>query len=354
MRLPFTITHESATVINEGRPHTFLKGTIQYNSIRDAILAEDWTGVVQSLTLGGSLAQWAKGRFTVSATGEISYAGNPLPASIQTRIQAMATAGESPEPLFNFYERLAKNPSFRSVQQLFNFLQHVGIPLQQDGTFLAYKGVKEDFKDCHTGKVDNTPGVVNRMDRNLVSDDPATACHYGYHVGALAYASTFHSGGHVVICEVDPEHVVCVPNDHYHQKMRVCEYKVIGHHADIPLSSTIHHEEVDENDEEDWGDEDNESPFTDDEDVNQTPQDMDREFINMAKQASAAKKPAKKPTNKASAFARMDAKKLMAQSIGDLRKYAAGPCKIIGASKLPGGKSALVGKIVKLRNKRKR
>jgi len=346
MRLPFTITHESATVINEGRPHTFLKGTIQYNSIRDAILAEDWTGVVQSLTLGGSLAQWAKGRFSVSSTGEVSYGGHPLPDSIQHRIREMAGKGESPEPMFNFYERLARNPSYRSVQQLFGFLKHAGIPLNVDGTFLAYKGVKDDFTDCHTGTVDNTPGVLNKMDRNLVSDDPKTPCHYGYHVGALAYASTFHSGGHVVICEVDPEHVVCVPDDYSQQKMRVCEYKVIGHHADIPLSSTIHHEELDEDDNEDWGDDDV-SPFTDDD-------EDDKEEHPLEAEKRQNKKPVNKPTNKASVFARMDAKKLMEQSIDDLRKYAAGPCKIIGASKLPGGKAALVGKIVKLRNTRKR
>ena len=52
------------------------------------------------------------------------------------------------------------------------------------------------------------------------------------HVGALAYAITFCSGGgsRIVICEVDPENVVCVPYDCSQQKMRVCEYKVIGHH----------------------------------------------------------------------------------------------------------------------------
>jgi len=336
MRPAFTITHESATVIHAGTPHTFLKGSIQYSAIHSAVLSEDWDGVVRSLTLAGSLAQWAKGRFAASADGKIFYDGEPLPISIQGRIREMAAQGESPEPVFNFYERLAKNPSHRSVNQLFNFLQHSGIPLQKDGTFLAYKGVKADLTDCYTGKVDNSPGVVNRMERNLVSDDPQTACHFGYHVGDLSYADSFHSDGAVVICEVDPEHVVCVPNDESYRKMRVCEYKVIGHHAGGLLSSTVHSEEIDEDDDEEWREGDS---------AHDEPADVRAEAVHVSDQGKAA-------YNKARRFARLSGKDLMNESLADLRKYAAGPCKIVGASKLPGGKSALVGKILKYRKKK--
>ena len=50
----------------------------------------------------------------------------------------------------------------------------------------------------------------------------------------------------------------------------------------------------------------------------------------------------------------MDLKKLMEQNLGDLRKYATYGMAIIGASKIPGGKTALVTTILATRKKRKK
>jgi hypothetical protein len=62
-----------------------------------------------------------------------------------------------------------------------------------------------------------------------------------------------------------------------------------------------------------------------------------------------------KPTApKAASFNRLNPGKLMEQSIDDLRKYASTHLKIVGASKLPGGKSALVSKILKARKRKQR
>jgi hypothetical protein len=172
--------------------------------------------------------------------GQFTYNGASLPTELNQRVIKMATAGDDPTALFNFWERLQKNPSKRSVDQLFSFLSHQGIPFEKDGTFLAYKGVRSDLKDAHSGKFDNSPGNVHEMPRNQISDDPNHACHEGFHVGALAYASGFSQ--RVVICRVDPEHVVCVPYDASAQKMRVCKYEVIGFHNGQELSSTVHTE----------------------------------------------------------------------------------------------------------------
>jgi hypothetical protein len=370
---PYTLTHESVTVILEGVPHTVQKGTTQYNGLRDAIFREDWTALGKHLSQTASLQQWLGDQFTVADDGKkICYQGQPLPESIQTRIWAMANNHENPTPLLCFYERLAKNPSYRSVEQLFAFLQHSHIPLEPDGRFLAYKGITQDFKDVHTGEIDNVPGTVNKMARNLVSDDPRTACHYGYHVGALRYATSFApSSGHVVVCRVDPEHVVCVPYDSSQEKMRVCEYEVVGHWNGQPLSSTVQTVDVerspdwnddDDNDDDNDDIEDDEDVVVpavdaaDDEDDEEDDEEEDLRVLSTAEreQKAKAKQPKVQPkpaTSKATKFDRLDGRGLLDQSIEDLRKYASGVLKIIGASKLPGGKAALVTKILRVRRK---
>lgn len=262
---------------------------------------------------------------------------------------------------------LHKNPSFRSRTQLFDFMKHIGIPIEPNGTFLAYKGVRNDYKDAHSGTVDNSPGTHHTMPRNLISDDPNQTCHFGFHVGALGYASTFSQ--RTVVVRVDPEHVVCVPNDYNGQKMRVCDYTVVGNYLDIqtPMPSTTHQIDVETKEDHEWGGDVEEIDEADDDELDEVDDAEARSavddeglvsVVDRAVEQSTVKPTqvvlTSKPTGpKAATFNRMKPAKLMEQSIDDLRKYAGAHLKIVGASKLPGGKSALVSKILNARRRRR-
>lgn len=324
--IPYTLTSESVTVVVDGTPHTFQKGTPNYAGLRKAIFDEDWDAIPGFLTVASSVEQWAKGEFSVR-DGHVYHKGTMLPESLNRRIVAMAGNGEDPTFLFRFWERLQRNPSWRSVQQLFSFLEHEGIPIDPDGYFLAYKGVNANLTDCHSGKVDNTPGQHPRMDRNLVSDDPDVPCHFGFHVGALSYAKSF--GPRVVICKVDPEHVVSVPKDYSYQKMRVCEYEVLGYHAGGLLPSTTFEENLDYDPDEDPDYDSDYEPT-----VRGHRDDTPEETIE-------------------DLFAVMDGEDgedLMERDIMTLRRYAALHLKIVGASKIPGGKASLLDRILTIRD----
>jgi len=67
-------------------------------------------------------------------------------------------------------------------------------------------------------------GEAVKMIRTECDDDPVNSCSHGLHVGATNYVSSFgHAGGAVLVCYVNPAHVVAVP-DYDHSKMRVSEY----------------------------------------------------------------------------------------------------------------------------------
>lgn len=136
-------------------------------------------------------------------------------------------------PIVNFIERVMKNPSFRVVQNLYAFLEHGGIPLTNEGKFVAYKAIRPDWTDIYTGKIDNSIGAVVEVPRNNVDEDPDRTCSYGLHVCSFDYLPHFaHRNGHVVLCEVDPADVVAIPADYNNTKMRCCKYKVIGEVSD--------------------------------------------------------------------------------------------------------------------------
>lgn len=373
MPIPFTLTNENITVILDGKPHTIHAGTPQFHGLRDALFREDWNAIPTYVSRSGALQQWLGDKFVVDGE-RISFASVELPESLQARIWAMVTAGESPAPLFAFYERLHKNPSFRSRTMLHSFMQHTGIPIEADGMFLAYKGIKHDYTDGHTGTIDNSPGMHHSMPRNLISDDPNKTCHFGFHVGALGYAGSF--SDRTVVVRVDPEHVVCVPNDFGAQKMRVCDYTVVANHDGVtPMPSTTIKVDVEEQNDPAWGG-DVEGEDQDDRDLTASQDDDDDALApgphvvamngvtdgvtevppgyTMPAWKTKAVVLTSKPTGpKAASFNRMKPGTLMDQSIDDLRKYAAAHLKILGASKLPGGKSALVAKILKARRRRR-
>ena len=342
---PFTLTNESITVVWEGKPHVVQKGSPQFNALRKAILSEDWKSVPKNLTVAKSIQDWAKGKFTLK-DNHFYFEGVEIPSNINSRVVKMATTGADPTPLFKFWERLQKNPSMRSVEQLWPFLEHKGIPLTKDGCFLAYKGVKSNFMDAHTGRISNKPGTTHEMPRNQISDDPQHACHEGFHVGALEYAGSF--SDRVVICEVDPEHVVCVPYDESQHKMRVCKYKVVGQHNGSSMSSTVHQEEDEPEGAPEWLDEDEGADGTNEPETSKL---LPPKKGKDKKKAHKAKKKAGKALVQGfEKLAAMGTVELMNESIDTLRAYAGKGLKVVGASKIPGGKTALVRVILAARS----
>lgn len=380
--IPYTLTNNSITVIVDGQPKVIREGGAQYAALRTALFNESWAEALEltkspAPALAKYLSEAGLGAYTLDGT-TLKLGDREVPADISGRIDAMLTRGESPLSLLRFFDRLQKNPNWRSVQQLFPFLQKENIPIEADGTFLTYKGVNANLTDQHTGTVDNTPGVVNVMDRNLVSDDPSQPCHYGFHVCSIRYLSYF-DAKRTVICRVDPADVVCVPQDHSAQKMRVCRYEVVGHYTGQPLpSTTVTKEDLiddlfDESEDDDEDDIDDESDM--DTEVREAEEAYDGDGDNFIKEdgeitlnaeekstlfggnigaiklilrgsAPAPRKGRSAPVD----CSKLDSRKLLDQTIDSLRAYAA-KLKIVGASKLPGGKVALVKQISKARRK---
>src|SRR5205823_903048 len=80
------------------------------------------------------------------------------------------------KPLLAFLKRLQANPSRRSVEELYKFLEHKALPITEDGFFLGYKGVTDEYRDVHTRKFDNRVGKTNEMPRNAVDDNFLNHC----------------------------------------------------------------------------------------------------------------------------------------------------------------------------------
>jgi len=196
----------------------------------------------------------------VVSGGTVLYKGEPVDNVIVSKICEFLEKGYPYKPLCAFLANLMENPSRRAVQELYKFLSAEHLGITDSGTFLAYKAIRNDWTDKHTGRFDNHVGNTLEMPRNAVDDNCSVGCSYGFHVGSLKYVEGFRYGNdRVVIVEVDPKDVVSVPLEDC-GKVRVCRYKVVGEYTG-PLPGYVPDSEVrtsPDDDGDEWGDESDE------------------------------------------------------------------------------------------------
>jgi hypothetical protein len=138
------------------------------------------------------------------------------------------------EPLLNFFKNLMENPSKRAVDELYDFLEAGELPITEDGCFLAFKNVRSNYLDIHSGKFDNSVGKVCEMPRNGVDEDKERTCSYGLHFCSIKYLPHFSDsdGGKTMIVKINPKDVVAIPADYNNTKGRTCRYEVVAEYKD--------------------------------------------------------------------------------------------------------------------------
>lgn len=235
---PYIKTSEGLTAIVNGKSFSITNDNPSYRQVWDALQNDETDDTIESLfNTALAIRRWSGENIEVE-NDQLVYKGEVIHNVVADRILELIDEGDDADGLIKFLENLLANPSRRSITELYSFLQHKALPITEDGCFLAYKGVNDDYTDCHTGKVNNRPGaVIPPKGRSDVDDDARRACSNGYHVGSLEYATTF--GPRTVIVKVNPKDVVSVPYDSNCQKVRVSVYAPLCDYQG-PLPKALH------------------------------------------------------------------------------------------------------------------
>jgi len=228
MAYPYLIQGSNIVVVIGNKSHTVSKTHISYNKLLEAIKANDWDTVKDVIEPQKVVVNYGQGN--VEVQGEtLFWKGKELHNALATRMIRMLQDGFPVEPLVLFMENLMNNPSKRAVTELYGFLEKNSLPITPEGYFLAYKKVRKDFKDIHSGTMDNSVGQLVEMPRNEVDDDQNRTCSTGLHFCSQEYLPHFGgSDSRTVILKINPADVVSIPNDYNNAKGRACKYEVIG------------------------------------------------------------------------------------------------------------------------------
>jgi hypothetical protein len=229
------------TVVLDGERHSINAGNGMFSKALEAFKVNDWDAFIGCVNPTIRLKSlYASYEGIEVKDGNLYVFDEPVHSTLATRVLSFLEAGLDCVHLFKFILKLNLNPSKRAVDELYTFLEHRALPITDNGNFLAYKAVREDYTDKYTGKFLNTIDAVLEMPRNKVDDDKNVGCSYGFHAGTVEYAKDFMGReGHLMIVEINPADVVSIPTDCQFQKLRTSKYKVVGEY-EIDLTDPLY------------------------------------------------------------------------------------------------------------------
>ncbi len=212
-----------------GTPYNVDSSHENWDEIVAAVKASDFESIPELINVSKALETFVGfSNIQVNAEyGTITYMGQPINNTLVDHIFRMKDEGFDINPMLKFLNNLMENPSKRAVDELYGFLQAGKMPITEDGHFIAYKRVRDDYKSVHDGKTDNSVGTVLEMPRNMVNDNSAQTCSHGLHFCSQGYLNHF-SGSRIMILKVNPRDVVSIPADYNDTKGRACRYEVVG------------------------------------------------------------------------------------------------------------------------------
>jgi hypothetical protein len=227
--IPFLLQGKNLILVIDGKSHTISKDThIAYGKIVEALKNQDWDEITDLVSPKAVLTNFGSGNITIDGN-KILWKGQPFHNALATRMIEMYQDGFPIEPMVLFMENLMKNPSKRSVDQLYVFLEKNKLPITEDGYFLAFKRVRNDYLDIHSGTISNHVGAIVEMDRNMVDDNPDSHCSTGLHFCSESYLDHFGTSSQpVMILKINPADVVSIPTDYDGAKGRCMRYEVVG------------------------------------------------------------------------------------------------------------------------------
>lgn len=235
--IDYILGSDSITVILDGSPFTINKQAHTFDLVLKAVKQNNKEALRNAINIKqGIMNGLSKNNQNIRIEdNQIFYQDREVSGLVASRIFEIIRLGLDVQPMVKFLDNLMLNPSKRAVDELFGFLEVCSLPITPDGYFLAYKRVRSDYKDCHSGTMDNSIGQVLEMSRNLVDEDKSRTCSAGLHFCSYDYLKHF-SGERVVVLKINPADVVAIPEDYQNSKGRTCKYEVVD---ELPLSEDM-------------------------------------------------------------------------------------------------------------------
>lgn len=233
---PMIVTDTGITIFIDGQVLVAPNDHPNFQAVKDAIAASDFDKIPALLDVRSAVNRYVG---SVNAPGFtmigdfLALDGKPFTFEVTEKVLNMIAEGQPAEPIYNFLRKVRQNPRVAAQDELLLFCVANNFMIHADGDIIAYKSVRGDYKDIHSGTILNTVGSVVQMPRQAVDDDRDRTCSTGLHFASYEYASTWAGtidgvNLRLVVMKINPADVVAIPSDYNNQKGRTWRYEIIA------------------------------------------------------------------------------------------------------------------------------
>lgn len=237
----FVLTADGVSGLAEMKPFNVSRSHQNYNAIIDALKAKEWHRIHDLINVSKQIAVAIKetnsdnGRIQIcSDAGVILFDGYEIRNTLVDRIIKMLADGFDVKPMCNFLEN-CMDLRKEVADRIFDWIEAGCMPITEDGCFLAYKRVRDDYMSFYDGKTLNPVGGWVRLPRSMCDDNQHNTCSKGLHFCSQGYLPSYHGGaGRILVLKVNPKDVVAIPVEYGTAKGRACAYEVVTELSESP------------------------------------------------------------------------------------------------------------------------
>lgn len=242
MNTPAVILSDSFITANfGGKSFIVNEGDERFPQALKLYSLKDWQGLHDLMDSEAAVRKLENysGKNVTIKDGEVFHHGRKLNNYVIDKILAFSAKGFPYEPILKFLDNLLESHSWDVVKDLYQFLEKAGdMPITEDGAFLAYKKVDENWMSYHANPDGthnrNMPGDVNEMPPHEVNPDRNVCCAPGLHFCSEAYLPQFYGdSGKVVRVKIFPQWVIAIPTSYNNAKARAYKYEVVCECPDL-------------------------------------------------------------------------------------------------------------------------
>lgn len=228
--LSFTIGKSTISLFLDGQFYSIDDSHPNYQTIRSELgkpaSERDIDIIRDNITVKVFIERLTEGKVVVF-DDSITYDGERIDNYMTRRMLELLAEGFDIAPWARFMDNVFKNPAVFARNELYEWMEKAEMPMTEDGCFLAFKKIRGDYTDCHTGKFDHSPGSILEMPREECDPKRTNHCSTGFHFCSVGYLSSF-GGQRVVVVKINPADVTSIPNDYNFTKGRCCRYEVVA------------------------------------------------------------------------------------------------------------------------------
>lgn len=226
MKPTYVVTDNNILVVINGKQLSANESHPFFTKIKSAILDHNWEKATKYFDISEQVKEYSSGRLELR-DGEIYTTERNvyLKTALTKWVIDAIKDNTSSTFLINFINKVEQNERSHVREQIHNFITVGGLPICTDGSFIAYKSIREDYMDIHSGTCLNAVGTTLEMPEGDCGEGDV-CCSPGYHFGTESFVTKQFCGDRIVVVKINPADVLATPNNQ--GKGRCHRYTVVG------------------------------------------------------------------------------------------------------------------------------